>query len=140
MRQAHIIAEYYYNGLGLDNNDYALFKEGIRTSLDGNRYQSPNVWQAFLLTTHTNYDLAKFRQNYFFFRLSKDKFWKGNDIELSSFWSVADGGVFLLPKFTHHVSETLDIYAKLYMHLGPKESEFRWYYENFIELSATFFL
>ena len=137
---ANIIFEYFYNPAGLNKDENTIFKNGVDASLLNQKYTQNTVWRQFLFDTHTYYQFSRFQQHYLFFRFFKERVFPSIDFEWIEMYSPVDSGHLIVPSISYKVSEESILKTSLFVPFGNEYSEFKWYYNNFLEFSYSVYL
>jgi hypothetical protein len=135
----NIIFEYYHDPLGMTREEYDTYTAGVNVSVANTRYAAPGPWYGFLMNSYSYYNFAKFRQNYLFFRISKDDFVDDVNVNIASFVSVDEKSALLLPSIGFKINDNLLGNCSLYLPVGGNDSEFRKYYDNYLSISFDYF-
>lgn len=141
-RNTNIIFEYYYNGDGMNANEYELFKEAVQACNSNKRYAhpiSPNPWLGFLLDYASNYFFANLRQNYLFMRITQTDMFNKIDTSLMSFYNVDDRSMLVMPEITNKLNNHINIYSNSSFFVGENDTEFGGLYNNKVTLGMEIF-
>jgi len=139
LENVDIWLDYCYNSMGLSNAEMQTFLNGINESLLGNKYQITSSWMKYLGDANSYYQFARFRQNYIFMRLAKDKLLDSISTELIGYYCVDDGGAVFIPTVTNQFSSNLSGGVSIFIPLGDDHSEFKRYQNYYVNCNITYF-
>ena len=124
----------------MNKDENTIFKNGVDASLLNQKYTQNTVWRQFLFDTHTYYQFSRFQQHYLFFRFFKERVFPSIDFEWIEMYSPVDSGHLIVTSISYKVSEESILKTSLFVPFGNEYSEFKWYYNNFLEFSYSVYL
>lgn len=134
-----VMAEYFYNGLGISRGQDVVLKAGIRDALLANQFRINPQARGFLLGASGGYQFARTYQNYLFFRVAKSEILPYLAIECPIYMGLDDGGGVILPMLQYTITDMSTFSIQVYVPYGPDDSEFLRYYNRILtaELAIT---
>ena len=129
----NLFFEYFYNSLGLDDNDVDAYNKGIEASLSGGKYLNDSPYKAFMFNNLSYYQFNKFRRNYLFFMISKDEILPNISLSTATYYSIDEKCMLVLPNLEYRINNYSLLSCLFYIPVGANDSEYRRFYNLYIQ-------